>query len=175
MGIAQVVYPADLAKTPEGCDCGCEHHHHHHHPCPPPDPEHGIWIVPAPPPAGYPPYPYPYPCPPTPPAPSPDDDDSQIKTKSIEAQICKLSKKSAAIKAMIQNFEEKNKDAIIKIGGTSYNFGPYKVVFKEGVTEYDEVTEYGEIILEELLKAELEKIKEKLQELAAELDDVDEG
>ena len=171
MGIAQIVYPADIAKQPEPHECEC---HHHHHPCPPPppDPKHGIWIVPAPPPAGYPPYPYP-PMPPVPPVDDDSSDDIKIKTKSIEAQICKLSKKSAAIKAMIQNFEEKNKDAIIKIGGTSYNFGPYKNIFKEGVTEYEEVTEYGEIILEELLKAELEKIKEKLQELAAELDDED--
>lgn len=166
MGIAQLVYPSDIAKKPEkpDCDCGCHHdkdkeHHHHHH-----APWEGAWIVPPPPP-GYPPYPY-YPIP------DPDHDSeeqSKIKSKSIEAQICKLSKKSAAIKAMIDNFENKKKDAIIKIGGVSYNFGPYKITTKDEGSVYEEESEYGERIME-LLVAELESIKAQLQELASELD-----
>jgi len=54
-----------------------------------------------------------------------------MKKSSVEAQICKLSKKAAAIKKMIENFVEKNKNAIIKIGDASYNFGSYKIISKD--------------------------------------------
>ena len=163
MGVAQLVYPSDIAKRPEKreCECGCHHHDHEH-----PD---GVWLVPPPPP-GYPyPYPYPFPPPPPPPHHPDDDDDEDIKAKSIEAQICKLSKKAAAIKAMIDNFENKKKDAIIKIGGVSYNFGQYRLIVKEDGNTFDDVTEYGEKIME-ILVMELEKLKAEIQELAEQID-----
>lgn len=175
MAIAQLVYPSDLARKPEsqGCECGCGSKP----PVPTNDMEcqcnRGVWLVPAPPPMDYPPYPY---------GPDhhhhhhhhddPDEEPVKIKTKSIEAQICKLSKRSAAIKAMLENYEVKNKDAILKIGATSYNFGPYYEITKDGSTVYKEETEYAERI-KSLLTDELEAIKEKLQELASELDSED--
>lgn len=165
MGVSQLVYPSDLARKPEPMDCGC------HHNVKPTDDSHcgcnqGVWIVPAPPPIGYPPYPYGPECPGT------SEETIKIKTKSIEAQICKLSKKSAAIKTMIDNFENKNKDVIVKIGGTSYNFGPCYNITKEESTVYKDETEYAERF-RTLLTDELESIKEKLQELASELDSDD--
>lgn len=164
MAIADLVYPADIAKRPEGgasgngqsgnnssdnCNCGCNSE---------------VWFVPPPKPYDYPPYP-PFPpyVPPIEPIP--------MKKSSIEAQICKLSRKSATIKKMIENFEEKNKDAIIKIGGTSYNFGAYKVFSKdEQGLPVEEDSVYGERILS-ILTDELAAIKAKIQELASELDD----
>lgn len=67
---------------------------------------------------------------------------------------------------MIANFEEKNKDAIVRIGDASYNLGSYSVT-KEGESQ-PVVTEYGEIILS-MLKTELNLIKAKISELATEL------
>lgn len=161
MGVAQLVYPSDIAKHPEPHQCTCgEKEKNPQGNC------EGVWLVPPPPP-GYPPYPYyPQPCECNP------EEAVKIKSKSTEAEICKLSKKSAAIKAMIENFEKKKKDAIIRIGGTSYNFGPYKITTKDGASVYEEDTEYGEKIME-LLNSELEAIKTKLQELASELDSDD--
>lgn len=161
MGVAQLVYPSDIAKRPEkpDCDCGCHHHDHEH--C------EGVWLVPPPPP-GY-PYPYPYPFPPPPHPHHPDDDDEEVKAKSVEGQICKLSKKASVIKNMIDNFDEKRKDAIIKIGGVSYNFGTYRLKVKEDGNTFDDVTEYGEKIME-ILVAELEKLKVEIQELAEQID-----
>lgn len=127
------------------------------------------WVVPPPPvpmpPYDIPVYPYPYPFPPPPKPCDCDCDDVKIKKKSLEAQICELSKKSAAINKMIDNYKEKKKDAIIKIGDASYNFGGY-------YDEDDAATEYGETILE-LLTKELAKIKEKIAELAAKLGEED--
>jgi hypothetical protein len=114
------------------------------------------------------------------PEPKPDDDDQDDKEKdelkaSIEAQICQLSKRAAAIKAMIDNFKNKNKDAIIRIGGTSYNFGPYQAVIEkeDGTKEYVD-TVYGEVILG-ILTTELGLIKEKITELAALLEEEDDA
>lgn len=167
MPIADVLMNADIAMYPDDkccpsgkdnqddnskCNCG------------------NMWFVPPcpPMPRDYPPCPpYPYPCvPPVEPVP--------LKKSSVEAQICKLSKKAAAIKKMIDNFTNKNKDAIIKIGEASYNFGSYVVIGKdeEGQkTEEDSV--YGKTILE-ILNEELAAIKSKMQELATQLDEEDE-
>lgn len=143
---------SDSSQSGTNCDCDCGRE---------------IWFIPPPRPKDYPPYPphgYPY-IPPTEPV--------IIKKKSIEAQICKLSKKAAAIKRMIENFSEKNKDAIIKIGDASYNFGSYKTISKdESGEKVEEDSVYGERILA-ILTDELAAIKEKLQELAAELDEED--
>lgn len=167
MPIADVLMNADIAMYPDGycfpsgkdnqddkkCDCGEK-----------------MWCIPPrpPKPIDYPPYPpFCYPCvPPVEPTP--------LKTSSVEAQICKLSKKAAAIKKMIDNFTNKNKDAIIKIGEASYNFGSYVVIGKD---EHGEKTEedsvYGKSILE-ILNEELAAIKAKMQELATQLDEEDE-
>lgn len=167
MPIADVLMNADIAIYPDGkccpsgkdnqddnnkCNCG-----------------HMWFIPPCPPmPGDYPPCPpYPYPCvPPVEPVP--------LKKSSIEAQICKLSKKAAAIKKMIDNFTNKNKDAIIKIGEASYNFGSYVVIGKDGEGQKtEEDSAYGKKILE-ILNEELAAIKSKMQELATQLDEEDE-
>lgn len=171
MPIADLIYNSDVARRPKGC--GCENNQAdttdsaNKCNC---DCNSEVWFVPPPKPYDYPPYPpfYPY-VPPVEPVP--------MKKTSIEAQICKLSKKAAAIKKMIENFVEKNKGVIIKIGEASYNFGTYKTITKDGAGQkVEEDSVYGETILN-ILTSELAAIKEKIQELAAELDDedIDEG
>ena len=67
---------------------------------------------------------------------------------------------------MIDNFTNKNKDAIIKIGEASYNFGSYVVIGKDGEGQKtEEDSAYGKKILE-ILNEELAAIKSKMQELA---------
>lgn len=123
------------------CKCGCEPYPQWQH-CPVPPP--------------YPPYPeYPY-CPPVCPS-----------VGSIEAQIAKLSKKSAAIRKQLDNLINKNKSIVITIGNVKYNFGCY-------LNEEGETTSYAEKI-EEILTAELEAIKTKITELASELEVSDEN
>lgn len=107
----------------------------------------------------YPPYPYPYPVPK---CNCNSESEETITKKSIEAQICELSKKSAVISKMIKNYEEKKRNAIIKIGEYSYNFGGY-------YGEDDKPTETGDAILE-ILKKEASKIKEEIAELVQKLD-----
>lgn len=169
MPIADIIYNSDIARRPKGC--GCENSstettttttNSKESTC---DCGNSVWFVTPPKPLDYPPYPpYGYPCvPPTEPVP--------MKKSSVEAQICKLSKKAAAIKKMIENFTEKNKDAIIKIGDASYNFGSYVTITKdENGQKVEEESVYGETILT-ILTDELAAIKEKMQELAAELDE----
>jgi hypothetical protein len=124
--------------------------------CPPPMPE---YVYP------YPPYGYPYP-------PYPQTSEVKIKKSSVEAQICKLSKKSAVIKKMIEDFENKNKDAILKVGASTYNFGAFLNITKEADgSKVEEESVYGETILTDLLKKELEAIKTKLVELTSELEE----
>lgn len=152
---ADVVYNADIAKKPDCCGhsvdtnkCNCHPHEY--------DFPQGYWYPGCPPPPPPPP-PYPYPCPPVNPG-----------VGSTEAQIAKLSKKSACIRKMIDNLVNKNKSIMISIGcGASYNFGTY--LNKEG-TE----TDYGKAVLE-MLQAELEAIKAKIVELTAELEVKDES
>ena len=167
MPIGDILNNAEVAQKPA----------HKPH-CPPPEP---MWFVPAPGPlpipADYPyydPYRPPFPPPPPPPHPDDDDDDDDDKDKdelkaSIEMQICKLSKRAAAIKAMIDNFKNKNKDAIIRIGSISYNFGPYYDIKKEGELIIKTETEYGEAIMS-ILISELSLIKVKITELAEQLE-----
>ena len=151
---ADIVYNADIAKKPGCCDgnnttnsgCGC-HSNEYEFP-------QGYWYPGCPPP---PPPPYPYPCPPVNPG-----------VGSTEAQIAKLSKKSACIRKMIDNLVNKNKSITISIGcGASYNFGTY---LDKEKTE----TDYGKSILE-ILQAELEAIKAKIVELTADLEVEDES
>lgn len=129
-----------------------------------------IYIVPPPMPMDYPPCPYP-----------PhhhhhhhhhDEDEQPLPKTSVEAQICKLSKKAAAIKQMIENFKDKNKDCIWKIGGTSYNFGAYQKITEEDGETVKEDTVYGPTILD-ILNQELAAIQAKIKELAEEIDDVE--
>ena len=139
--IPPVHYPVGPAPKPPYCT-----------PCPPP------------PPYGYPPYYY---CPPPPPQNGGNGDcncgGTVVSVTSIEAQIAKLSKKSATIRKMLDNLINKNKSIVISIGaGATYNFGTY--------TDSEESeTEYGTSI-EEILQSELEAIKDKITELAAELE-----
>lgn len=167
MPIADLVYNSDIAQRPQGCGCqpsdGSSSDSSSSCDC---DCNKEIWFIPPPRRHDYPPYP-PFPpyVPPVDPVP--------MKKSSVEAQICKLSKKAAAIKKMIENFVEKNKNAIIKIGDASYNFGSYKIISKdEQGQKVEEDSVYGETILT-ILTDELAAIKEKIQELAAELDDED--
>ena len=173
MPTGDIVYNGDLA------------HPRPPHPGPHPEPKppfppmpQPAWFVPPPMPLPIPvDYPHFDPYHPWPePDPKPDDDDDDDDGKdalkaSIEAQICQLSKRAAAIKTMIDNFKNKNKDAIIRIGGTSYNFGTYEIIKEkpDGTKEIVE-TEYGEIILS-ILTTELGLIKEKITELAALLEE----
>lgn len=106
------------------------------------------------------------PCPPC----IPPREPIRLKKNSVEMQICKLSKKAAAIKKMIENFTDKNKDAVIRIGEASYNFGSYVTLVTELSGQIsEEESAYGEIILQ-MLNDELSAIKEKLKELTEELD-----
>lgn len=99
-------------------------------------------------------------CPPPPP-PYPGEWPVCPSKSSIEVQIAKLAKKSATIRAMIDNLKNKNKSILISIGGKQYNFGTYLDVEKT-------TTEYGTTI-ETMLEKELEAIKTKLTELTEEL------
>ena len=168
MAIADLVYPSDLIVPDCGCSNSSSSADSGESTCKCDNP---IWFVPPPPPHcrphDYPPYP-PFPpyIPPVPPVP--------VDKKSKEAQICKLSKKSATVKKLLENYVEKNKDVIFKIGGVSYNFGSYKVKLKDDQgEEVTEVSVYGERI-RSILEDELHAIKEKIQELAADLDEDDE-
>lgn len=158
---ADIIYSADLARqgccgdnastaasSTAGCDC-----------------QKGIyWMPPPPPPDFPPPYPpcppYPPPCPPYPPCPCPDP---EPKKKSVEGQICKLSKKAAVITKMIENLETKKKDVIIKIGDSSYNFGNIDLE----VEGWDDGS-YAATV-QKILEKELALIKAKIAELAAEI------
>lgn len=151
-----------IARTPErggdnmgntntnGCNCGCQPTDRPEMPGYPPMPPHGCYPP-------YPPFPYPYDCcPPVNPG-----------VGSIEAQIAKLSKKSACVRKQIDNLINKNKSIVISIGGIKYNYGTY--LDAEG-----EVSAYAEKVVE-ILEAELEAIKAKITELAAELEVADES
>ena len=161
MPYADVPYNSDFAQVyhcneekvlkPNGCECNGP-----------------VYIVPPPMPMDYPPCPYPFP---------PHHhhhhhhpDEQPLPKASVEAQICKLSKKAAAIKAMIENFKDKNKDCIWKIGGTSYNFGCYQKIYEDDGQEVKEDTVYGPTILD-ILNQELLAIQAKIKELAEEIDD----
>lgn len=165
MPIADLVYNADIARKPE-MTCGCNG-----------DnilvngdgtatvPTVGYPWIPVPPPMPMPPC---HPCPPWPyppyPVPVPPiDPDVEPKKGSLEAQICKLSKKAATITKMIQNLEEKKKDVVIKVGETSYNFGNIDLE----IQNWDDGS-YAATV-KKILEFELNVIKTKIAELAAEI------
>lgn len=128
-----------------------------------------VWMPPPPKPCDYPPPPSSYCYPPTP---SCDcGDEVPMKKSSKESQICKLSKKAAVINRMIEGVEVKKKDVIIKVGDTSYNFGNIELEVEEW-TAVDEAggDSYADTVLA-ILKKELSLIKDKIAELAQELDE----
>ena len=140
------------------CNCDCNKPEYPNgYWCPPPVPGCPPPPVPGCPPAHgcCPPYPpYPYPCPPDAPvAPS---------GNSTEAQIAKLSKKSAIVRKQIEALTVKKKPIMISIGGVSYNYGTY-------LNADGETTDYGEAI-KTILQTELEAIKAKIIELTQDLD-----
>ena len=173
MPIASVVYPADIAYRPDfiprgenmntkdcGCgitkECDCK-------------PEAGYGCIPVPPPVY--PWPDPYwpprPCPPHPypPMPRPDDPDVEPEKGSVEAQICKLSRKASTISKMLENLEEKKKDVVIKVGEVSYNFGNIDLEI-----QYWDDGSYAATV-KKILDFELAVIKAKIAELAGEIGD----
>lgn len=164
MAIADLVYPSDLAQY--GCNCGnSKDDSSKDKGC---DCNNINYIIPPPPPAidvcrfPYPPYPYPYPYP----APIPPD---TIKQNPTEKQICKLSKKAAAVRQLIENLEDKNKPLIVKSSAASYNLGVLKTTDPDDATIEIENEHIQSVI--DILKAELETIKEKIKELSDKLVD----
>lgn len=122
------------------------------------------WCPPSPVPVPPPYYP-PKPWPPYPPMPRPDDPDVEPAKGSVEAQICKLSKKASTISKMLENLEEKKKDVIIKVGEVSYNFGNIDLE----ITDWDKGS-YAATV-QTILEFELNAIKTKIAALAAEIGD----
>jgi hypothetical protein len=108
--------------------------------------------------------PYWPPCPPPPPEPEPDP-----KKNSIEAQICKLSKKAAALNRMLDNLDNKKKDVIIKIGDTSFDFGNIDSEF-EGWEDGSYAATVKTIIEHQrgLIQAEIKKLADELDDEATE-------
>lgn len=158
------VYCADLAafyrndgpKEPPHCppgfywcpappeDCYFEpHHHHHHHHCDcdcKPEPKHM-------------------------PEPEPE---IEVKKSSTEGQICKLSKKAAALNRLLANMTDKKKDVIIKIGDTSFNFGNIDAEFA-GWVEGDDKS-YAATV-KKIIEHQRALVMAEIKELADALDD----
>lgn len=84
-------------------------------PCPPPVPP-------------VPPTPHPHPYPPVPPYPPPKPERVDESSK----KLAKLSQKAKVLVQMIKDFEQKNKPAILTIGGNSYQFGTNLVTNFDG-------------------------------------------
>ena len=158
MPYGDVIGNKELYKKPEGganmadsknCNCGCQDttttNPDGGYACPPYWPWPPRPDCPAPPP----PYPGEWPGPVCPPK------------SSVEAQIAKLAKKSATIRAMLDALKNKNKPILISIGCKQYNFGCYLDAEKS-------TTEYGTTI-ETMLEKELDAIKTKLTELTEDL------
>lgn len=158
MPYADILENGDIARKPDRgennmadinkCNCGCQNTTttpDNGYACPP------FWP--------WPPRPD---CPPPPP-PYPGEWPGPVcPTKSsVEAQIAKLAKKSATIRAMIDALKNKNKPILISIGGKQYNFGCY-------LDAEQSATDYGTTI-ETMLEKELEAIKTKLTELTEKL------
>lgn len=126
----------------------------------PPVPPPPFPPVPPCPPPGYPFPPYWPPFPPFDP-----DDDPDTKQDSKEAQICKLSRKAAALNRMLTNLDTKKKDVIIKVGDTSFNFGNIDASY-EGWTDGSYAATVKTII-----EHQRGLIQEEIKTLAEELDD----
>lgn len=163
--ISDLVTNADLAFTNylqrgenmKDCNCGLIK--------PEDKPEVGCGCIPVPPMpwppiCPPPPMPYPYPMPP-----HPIDPDIEPAKGSVEAQICKLSKKASTISKMIENLEERKKDVIIKVGEVSYNFGNIDLE----IQDWDDGS-YAATV-KKILDFELAAIKAKIAQLAAEIGD----
>lgn len=162
MPIADLVYSADIARRPEcvgkpnggnndnsNNNCGC---HEGSYPYPP-----FAWLVPPPPPAGY-------PCP-------PDNcgEHESIRQNATEKSICKLSKKAAALRSLIENISEKNKPVIIKSAAVSYNLGCFRTKDPDDEGLGLDIEDENIDTIINILKAKLEEIKEEIKELSDEL------
>ena len=175
MANVDTIHPSDLSMYPmnnccntvssSGTDdkCGCGNNYY--------------WIPPVP--MDYPPPPFP--CPPCPPPCPPHHhhhhdcgcncgEEILVSKKSTEGQICKLSKQAAIVNRMIENLDKK-KDAIIKVGDVSYNFGniDLEVDSWKATSELSGKDGYADTVME-MCKKELALIKEKISELAEQLD-----
>lgn len=162
MPIADLVYNSDLNQYVSTNECGCKKNDKDKEECyfipPPPAPypyPPYAWLVPPPPPAGY-----PYP---------PVEEQEIIKENETEKSICKLSKRAATLRTLIENITDKNKPVIIKSSAASYNLGSYKKKDPQDpeTTIADEQIE----TIVEILRAELEKVKEEIKELSDQLVD----
>lgn len=92
----------------------------------------------------------------------------EIKKNSTEAQICKLSKKAAALNRLLANMAEKKKDVIIKIGDTSFNFGNVDAEF----TGWDEDGEKSyAATVKRIIEHQRGLVMAEIKELADTLDD----
>lgn len=136
-----------------------------------------VYVVMPPPPTKFPLYPYPY-YPPFPPHVPGEDDkypgpcpypapDPDAKQSEVEKKIAKLAGKSASLRALISNIEDKNKSVIIKSGANSFNLGEYKTQDPNDPETTIEDENIDAIL--EILKAELEKIKAEIKELSDEI------
>lgn len=164
MSLPNLVYPSDLADYPYGYADGKG------------DKDKAevekIYVVMPPPPSKFPLYPYPpYPCPPPPfpPHPHPDDDPDThpAKQSDVEKQICKLSRQSANLRALIESIEDKNKPCIIKSSSYSYSLGELQK--KDPQDESQTIEDENVAAIVTILKAELEEIKQKIKDLSDEI------
>ena len=167
MPINDIVYNSDLANYPYGYGC--------------PNGGDGqdkkevekIYVVMPPPPSKFPLYPYapPYPCPPLPfpPHPHPDDDSDThpAKQSDVEKQICKLSRQSANLRALIESIEDKNKPCIVKSSSYSYSLGELQK--KDPQDESQTVEDENVATIVTILKAELDNIKQEIKDLSDEI------
>lgn len=164
MPINDIVYNSDLANYPYGYGC----------------PSGGdgqdkkevekIYVVMPPPPSKFPLYPYPpYPVLPFPPHPHPDDDPETrpAKQSDVEKQICKLSRQSANLRALIESIEDKNKPCIVKSSSYSYSLGELQK--KDPQDESQTIEDENVATIVTILKAELDNIKQKIKDLSDEI------
>lgn len=165
MACGDLVYNSDLANYPYVCSCNNSS-----------DSTNGtdkevekIYVMMPPPPSKFPLYPIPYPPYPTPHSCDCDDKDNAVKQSQTEKSICKLSKKAATLRTLIENISEKNKPVIVKSGATSYSLGEFKTVDSTDPDIINEDESIESII--EILKAKLAEIKEEIKTLSDELTD----
>lgn len=163
MPIGDLVYNSDLAQYQTSTNYGEENSCHckpadkgnkedcYFIPPPPPYPPYA-WLVPPPPPK------YPYP---------PVEEQEIIRQNETEKQICKLSKTAATLRTLIDNISEKNKSVIIKSVAASYNLGVLKRQDPEDPAVEIEDESIATIV--EILRAELEKVKDEIKALSDKL------
>lgn len=163
--VGDLIMNSDLYNYPHVCTCGTST-----------DSSNGttketekIYVMMPPPPSKFPLYPIPYPPYPDPHSCDCEDKNNVIKQSQTEKSICRLSKKAATLRTLIENISEKNKPVIIRSSATSYSLGEFKTVDSTDpdITNEDESIE--SII--EILKAKLTEIKEEIKTLSDELTD----